>query len=90
MDFRVAPEQIEGLKAHPGLGWITALTSIAIRALVTEGALQRSLFDTQHVAEITTPSYAGERLVACYNPLLAEQRRRKREALLEATERGLT
>jgi hypothetical protein len=42
------------------------------------------------LAEITTPSYPGERLVACYNPLLAEERRRKREALLEATEHDLT
>ena len=86
----LTPPQLEGLKAHPGLGWITALTSVAIRGLVAEGALQLSLFDTQHLAEIATPAYPGERLVACYNPLLADERRRKRVALLRATERDLT
>ena len=82
--------QIERLQTQPGLGWITALRSVAIRALVTAGALQLSLFDEQHLAEITAPAFPGERLVACYNPLLAEERRRKRRALLEATERDLT
>jgi len=82
--------QIDRLQAHPGLGWITALTSVAIRKLVTEGALQLSLFDEQHLAEITAPAFPGERLVACYNPLLADERRRKRQALLEATARDLT
>jgi len=82
--------QIHRLQAHPGLGWITALTSVAIRKLVTEGALQLSLFDEQHLAEITAPAFPGERLVACYNPLLADERHRKRQALLAATERDLT
>jgi transposase len=82
--------QIHRLQAHPGLGWITALTSVAIRALVTAGALQLSLFDQQHLAEITAPAYPGERLIACYNPLLAEERDRKRQALLAATERDLS
>lgn len=82
--------QIERLKAHPGLGWVTALTSVTIRALVAQGALQLSLFDEQHLAEITAPDFPGERLVACYNPLLADERRRKRQALLAATEHALT
>jgi transposase len=82
--------QLDRLQTHPGLGWITALTSVAIRKLVTEGALQLSLFDEQHLAEITAPAFPGERLVACYNPLLADERRRKRQALLEATARDLT
>src|SRR6266498_1455035 len=82
--------QIEMLKATPGLGWITALTSVAIRKLVTHGALQLSLFDHQHLAEITSPDFPGERLLACYNPVLAQERSRKRQALLEATEQGLT
>lgn len=82
--------QIERLKAAPGLGWITALTSVAIRKLVTQGALQLSLFDHQHLAEITSPDFPGERLMACYNPVLAQERSRKRQALLDATEQGLT
>src|SRR6266851_4858438 len=82
--------QIDTLKAAPGLGWISALTSVAIRKLVTQGALQLSLFDHQHLAEISSPDFPGERLMACYNPVLAQERSRKRQALLEATEQGLT
>jgi len=82
--------QIEMLKTAPGLGWITALTSVAIRKLVTQGALQLSLFDHQYLAEITSPDFPGERLMACYNPVLAQERSRKRQALLDATEQGLT
>ncbi len=82
--------QIDRLKTAPGLGWITALTSVAIRKLVTQGALQLSLFDHQHLAEISSPDFPGERLMACYNPVLAQERSRKRQALLEATEQGLT
>jgi hypothetical protein len=51
--------------------------------------MQLSLFDEQNLAEIRSPSYPGERLVACYNPLLAQERKRKREELLEATEQEL-
>ncbi len=82
--------QIDTLQSHPGIGWISALRSKAIRNLVDGGNLQLSLFDEQHLAELTCPQYPGERLIACYNPLLAEERRRKREALLEATEQELT
>jgi transposase len=82
--------QIDKLQKHPGLGWITALTSSAIRELVAKGALQLSLLDEKNLAEITSPDYPGERLVVCHNPLLEEERRRKRQALLEATEKGLT
>ncbi len=82
--------QLRTLQAHPGLGWISALRSPAIRALIESGTLQLSLFDQQHLAEITAPEYPGERLIACFNPLLADERRRKREDLLVATERALT
>ncbi len=82
--------QIDTLKEQPGLGWITALRSTSIRHLVTQGVLQPSLFDTTNLAEITAPAFPGERLIACYNPLLADERTRKRQALLEATEQGLT
>jgi transposase len=82
--------QINKLKTHPGLGWITALTSVSIRKLVQQGTLQRSLFDEKNLAEITSPDLPGERLMACYNPILAEERRRKRVELLAETEKGLT
>ena len=81
--------QINKLKRHPGFGWITALTSTAIRDLVEQGALQLSLLDEKNLAEITAPDYPGERLMVCHNPVLGEERRRKREALLEATEKSL-
>jgi len=81
--------QIDKLRQYPGLGWISALRSSAIRQLVEGGALQLSLFDQQNLAEISSPEFPGERLVACYNPLLAEERTRKREDLLKATERAL-
>jgi transposase len=81
--------QIEHLKRYPGLGWISALRSEAIRELLDSETLQLSLFDEQNLAELTSPAFDGERLVACFNPALAEQRRRKREALLQATEEGL-
>src|SRR5271157_3112469 len=82
--------QIDNLKTHAGLGWITALTSVAIRELVAKGALQLSLLDEQNLAEITAPDYPGERLMVCHNPLLEEERGRKRRELLEATEQQLT
>jgi transposase len=81
--------QILKLKEHPGLGWITALTSTAIRELVEQGTLQLSLLDQKNLAEISAPDYPGERLMVCHNPVLEEQRRRKRQALLEATEKSL-
>jgi transposase len=81
--------QIDTLKEYPGLGWISALRSRAIRTLVNGGSLQMSLFDETDLAEIHAPEFSDERLVACYNPLLAEQRREKREKLLAATEKVL-
>ena len=81
--------QIDHLKRHPGLGWVSALRAGQVRSLVEAEALQWSLFDEQNLAEFVSPDYPGERLVACYNPLLAEERARKREALLDATEAGL-
>ena len=69
-----------------GLDWISALRGPAIQRLAQAGALQLSLFDEQDLAEITSPAFPGERLIACRNPLLAEERVRKREALIQATE----
>jgi len=73
-----------------GLDWITALRAPQIHQLVEGGTLQLSLFDERDLAEITDPAYPGERLVACRNPLLAEERARKRSELLAATERALS
>jgi transposase len=81
--------QIDTVKTHPGLGWISALRSRAIRNLVEGGNLQLSLFDQTDLAEITSEEYPHERLIACFNPLLAEERKRKREELLAATEKEL-
>ena len=72
-----------------GLDWISALRAPAIRQLASGGTLQPSLFDQRDLAEIHHPDFPGERLIACRNPLLAERRARKREALLRATERDL-
>jgi hypothetical protein len=72
------------------LDWISALRAPQIKALVEEGALQLSLFDTQDLLEISSPEFPGERLVCCHNPALAEKRARKRQDLLAATEKELT
>ena len=81
--------QIDALREHPGLGWISALRFSAIRNLSESGAFQLPLFDTQNLAEITSEDYPGERLMVCFNPLLAEDRKRTREALLAVTETRL-
>src|SRR5262249_60920806 len=57
--------------------------------MADDGPLQMSLFDQQDLAEITSPDYPGERLVACRNPVLAADRARKRDDLLQATEKLL-
>jgi Transposase DDE domain len=71
------------------LDWVTALRGPAIKALMAEGAIQPTLFDEQDMAEITSPDYPGERLIACYNPFLAAERARTRAELLAATEAEL-
>ena len=78
--------RISSFKESGGMGWVTALRTGDIRKLVNSGALQLSLFDEVNLAEIESPDFPGERLVACFNPLLADERRRKRNELLEATE----
>jgi len=79
----------EDLETEEGLQWITALRSAQIQRLATDGQLQLSLFDQRDLAEIQHPAYPQERLIACRNPLLAEERKRKREELLAATEKQL-
>ena len=73
-----------------GLDWISCLRAPQIAELAADqGPLQLSLFDERDLAEITSPDFPGERLVACRNPALAIERARKREDLLQATERQL-
>ena len=71
------------------LDWITALRAPQVKALVRDGDLQLTLFDQADLAEITSPDFPGERLVACKNPFLEAERARKRESLLAATEADL-
>lgn len=79
----------EELETEEGVRWITALKAPQIQQLASDGNLQLSLFDQQDLAEIQHPAYPGERLIACRNPLLADERKRKREELLTATEKQL-
>lgn len=81
--------QIDELKKHPQLGWLSALRSEAIKGLISKGAFQPSLFDEYNLAEIASEDFPGERLMVCRNPLLAERRRHKRDELLAATESEL-
>ena len=83
----ITSARIAALKESTGLSWITCLRAPAIRKLAADsGPLQMSLLDEQDLAEITSPDFPGERLIACRNPLLAAERARKREDLLAATE----
>jgi transposase len=80
---------IEELRELDGVGWITALKTGSIRALVEQGQLQLDLFDERNLLELSSSDYPGERLVACRNPQLAALRTHKRQELLAATEKGL-
>ena len=82
----VSQKAIDDLRGQGGIDWITALKSVSIRSLVEQGHLQLGLFDQRNLAEITSPEYPGERLVACRNDALAKLRAHKRESLLQATE----
>lgn len=75
-----------------GFDWISCLRAPAIQQLAAEGGpLQLSLFDDRDMAEISAPAqFPGERLIVCRNPLLADERARKRGELLAATERALS
>ncbi len=79
----------EDLAAAHGIQWISALRANQIQKLAKDGQLQMSLFDQSGLVEIAHPDFPGERLVACFNPLLAEERSRKRPDLLAATEKQL-
>jgi transposase len=85
----ITQARLEQTVKPASLDFITALRAPAIRNLVEGGALQLSLFDNRDLAEITSPDYPGERLIVCRNPLLADERARKRRELLDATEQEL-
>lgn len=86
----ITQARLDGDVKPAGLDWITALRAPAIQALAAAGGpLQLSLFDSRDMAEISAPAFPGERLIVCRNPLLAEERRRKRGDLLAATEKNL-
>jgi transposase len=85
----ISSKAIEELRETQGIGWITALKSASIRALLEEGQLQLGLFDERNLLELRSPDYPGERLVACRNPQLAKLRANKRDELLAATELNL-
>ncbi len=84
----VTEANLEALRAE-GIAWITALKAPQVKRLARTQVLQPSLFDQLNLAEVTAEEYPGERLVVCRNPLVADDRRRRREELLEATEREL-
>ena len=79
----------EDLKGVDGLRWITTLRAPTIRKLIKAGKVAQTMFDERDLAEISSPDFPGERLVVCRNPVLADQRRRKRQQLLAATEKKL-
>jgi transposase len=86
----VTKANLEAMRDRDGVAWITALKAPQVKKLVKDGHLQLSLFDQQNLAEIAAEElYPGERLVVCRNPLVAEERSRKREDLLQSTERAL-
>ncbi len=79
----------QDLSPSHGIQWISALRASQIQKLAKDGQLQMSLFDQTDLVEIAHPAFPGERLIACFNPLLAEERARKRPDLLAATEKQL-
>jgi transposase len=85
----VSQKAIDEMRETDGIGWITALKTASIRALVEQKHLQMGLFDERNLVELSSPDYPGERLVACRNEALAKLRAHKRLDLLAATEQNL-
>ena len=81
--------QIDKLKEHDGIGWVSALCSSQIKKVLAEPNHQFGLFDESNLVEIESEEFPGERLVVCLNPQLREKRRHEREKLLQLTEEGL-
>src|SRR5450755_659458 len=86
----ITSARIKDLQELEGMAWITCLRHPAIKKLMAgDGPLQLSLFDEQDLAEISSPDFPGERLIACRNPFEAAKRARTRQELLAATEADL-
>jgi hypothetical protein len=85
----ITKANLELLRETEGAFWITALKAPQVQRLVKDGDLQLSLFDQHNLAELQSAQYPGERLIVCRNPLVAAERARKRDELLQATERAL-
>ena len=85
----ISQKQVDELKGHTGVDWITALKTGAIRKLLDVEVIQLTLFDERNLFELTHPDFPGEKLVACRNPDLAMRRKHKRAALLQATTEAL-
>ena len=79
----------EDLQGSDGLRWITTLRAPTIRKLIKAGQVAQTMFDERDLAEISSPDFPGERLIVCRNPVLADQRHRKRQELLAATAKDL-
>jgi transposase len=85
----IGKKQIEELHDAEGMDWVTALKSSSIKKLMEAGDLQMGLFDERNFFELTSPTFPGERLVACRNTELAKRRAHKRQSLLAATIREI-
>ena len=82
--------RIEQVLKPQGMDWVSSLRAPQIAQLAAEhGPFQPSLFDERNLLELTSAHFPGERLIVCRNPLLAEERARKRSELLAATEAKL-
>ena len=85
----ITKAKIKGDITEAGYDWISALRHGSIQPLVEAKVITPSLFDERGIAEITYPDFPGERLIACFNPYMAQERARKREELLKLTEAGV-
>jgi len=85
----ITQKQINELKEHEGVDWISALRPEPIRKLLKQEVIQLDLFDERNLFSFVHPDFAGERLIACRNPALATRRAHKRQSLLEATAKEL-
>jgi transposase len=82
--------RIEQVLRPQAQDWISSLRAPHIAQLAAEhGPFQPSLFDQRNLIELSSEQFPGERLIVCRNPLLAEERARKRIELLAATELDL-
>jgi hypothetical protein len=82
--------RIEQVLRPQAMDWVSSLRAPQITQLAAEhGPFQPSLFDERNLIEVSSAQFPGERLIVCRNPLLAQERARKREELLLATQAEL-